>query len=99
MLVEEEDSLAQELVAASRLICANLAEAWEQRHSAEVFVEKLNAAKMKAAAVQTWLAFAVEYGYLEPEAGQQHGRCYGAIVRAISEQVEGAAGWEGNRVA
>ncbi|ESA34692.1 crispr-associated protein cas1 [Leptolyngbya sp. Heron Island J] len=42
---------------------AHLAEAWGKRRYHEAFIAKLSEAETKAAAVQTWLAFAVECGY------------------------------------
>ncbi len=88
MLFEDEDVLGQKIVEASRLVCANLAEAWGQRRCGERFVAKLNEAEMGAAAVQTWLAFAMECGYVEMEVGQQHCDRYCQIVGAIGDLVK-----------
>ena len=68
MLLEDEDSLGQEVVAAARSVCAHLAEAWAKRR--EAFVAKLEEAEMMAVTVETWLAFAMECGCLEMEVGQ-----------------------------
>ncbi|NEP19953.1 MAG: four helix bundle protein [Leptolyngbya sp. SIO4C1] len=91
--VEEGDRLGQKLVEASRLVCANLAEAWGQRRCYEAFVAKLNEAETKATVVQTWLAFAVECGYLRADEGMAHSDRYGSIFAGIGELIENAEAW------
>ena len=91
MLLEEEDLLGQQLVAAARSVCGHLAEAWSQRHCYVAFVEKLNEAQMMAATVETWLAFAMECGYVEMETGRSHCRQYRSIFTAIATLVEAAS--------
>ena len=93
MLVEEEDRLEQQIVAASRLVCGLLAEAWKSRQYYGAFVAKLNEVEMKAAAVQTWLAFAVECGYLKVEIGQGHRLDYEIILKEIGLLAEEATDW------
>lgn len=99
MSLEDEDLLGQQLVEASRSVCANLAEAWKTRQYYKTFVAKLNEVEMKVAAVQTWLAFAVECGYLEAEAGQAHHIRYGAITWEINGLIEEAMDWAVGAVA
>lgn len=93
MLVEEGDLLEQRLIEDSRSICALLAEAWETRRYYKAFVAKLNEVEMKVAAVQTWLAFAIECGYLEIEAGQGQCDCYRFLTEKICELKETALDW------
>ena len=93
MPVEEGDTLCHKLVEASQLVCANLAEAWGKRRYHEAFIAKLNEAETKAAAVQTWLAFAVECGYLKADEGLAHSDCYGGILTSIGELIENAESW------
>ncbi|MEM8809989.1 MAG: four helix bundle protein [Cyanobacteria bacterium P01_G01_bin.38] len=93
MPIEEGDSLCHKLVEASQLVCANLAEAWGKRRCYEAFVAKLTEAETKAAAVQTWLAFAVECGYLRADEGLAHSDCYGSIFAGIGELIENAEAW------
>ena len=96
MLLEDEDSLGQEVVAAARSVCAHLAEAWAKRRGREAFVAKLEEAEMMAVMVETWLAFAMECGCLEMEVGQGHCRCYWKIFGEIGELIEEVvAGWGG----
>ena len=89
--MEEESLLATKLVEGSRLVCAYLAEAWEVRRQQKAFVEKLEAAKAKAATMQTWLAFAVECGYVEPDEGQMHCDLYGDVLTEIERLIRTAS--------
>ncbi|NEQ55286.1 MAG: four helix bundle protein [Leptolyngbya sp. SIO3F4] len=93
MLVEDQDTLCPKLVEASQLVCTNLAEAWGKRRYHEAFMAKLSDAETKAAAVQTWLAFAVECGYIQAEEGLAHSDCYGGILAGIGELIENAEAW------
>ena len=91
MLPAEEDSLlAAKLVEGSRLVCAYVAEAWENRQSREQFVSKLNAAEAKVAALQTWIAFAVECGYLQADEGEMHCDLYGDVLKELGRLVQTA---------
>lgn len=82
---EEENLLAEKLVEGARLVCTYLAEAWESRRCRDSFLAKLNEAAAKAAAVQTWLAFAVECGYVEVEEGRVHCDLYSDILKEIGQ--------------
>ncbi|MFG6105683.1 four helix bundle protein [Leptothoe sp. EHU-05/26/07-4] len=91
--VEEGDNPCHKLVEASQLVCASLAEAWGKRRYHEAFIAKLSEAETKAAAVQTWLAFAVECGYVKADEGLAHSDCYGGILAGIGELIENAEAW------
>ena len=71
-LPEEESPLVVRLREVSREVCLHLAAAWEQRRYCSSFVNKLAEAKAATAKVQTWVAFAVECGYISVEDGQIH---------------------------
>ncbi len=88
-----EDSSCTSLVAAAQQVCAHLAEAWGKRRCGEAFVAKLNEAETKAAAVQTWLAFAVECGHLNADEGLAHSDCYGTIFALLGELIDNADRW------
>jgi four helix bundle protein len=91
MLPTEEDSLlAEKLVEGSRRVCMLLAAAWEQRRYRDLFVTKLNDAKAQAAQLQTWIAFAVECGYVEAQEGQVHCDLYGDILVEIGYLIQTA---------
>jgi hypothetical protein len=87
----EESLLATKLVEGSRLVCADLAKAWENRHCRDLFVEKLNKAQARAARIQTWIAFAVECGYVESEEGQVHRDLYRDIWVEIGRLMQTAS--------
>ena len=93
MLVEEGDLLEQQIVGDSRRVCTLLAEAWETRRYYKAFIAKLNEVEMKVAAVQTWLAFAMECGYLKVEVGQMHRDRYTNILEEINQMAEDATDW------
>ena len=93
MPVEDGDTPCRKLVEASQLVCANLAEAWGKRRYHEAFIAKLSEAETKAAAVQTWLAFAVECGHIKADEGLAHSDCYGSILAGIEELIENAEAW------
>ena len=99
MLLEEEDSLGQRLIEASRSTSTLLAEAWETRQYYRSFVAKLNEAEMRIATVQTWLAFAVECGYLEGDVVSLYSDRYGTMVEEISRLIEEATDWSARSVA
>jgi four helix bundle protein len=88
---EEDDLLAAKLVEGSRLVCAYLAEAWENRRGRERFVAKLGEAQAMAARVQTWIAFAVECGYVEAEEGRVHCDLYSDILGEIGRLIQTAS--------
>ena len=83
LLPEEESPLVVRLREVSREVCAQLAAAWEHRGNRNSFVAKLTEARAKAAKVQTWVAFAVECGYVKAEDGQVHHDLYGDILVEI----------------
>lgn len=99
MLLEEEDLLGQRLVETSRSVCAGLAEAWKTRRYYKAFAAKMNEVEMKVAAIQTWLTFAMECGYLEASVGQARCSRYSAIVEEINALVEEATDFTVSAVA
>ncbi|MEM8809988.1 MAG: four helix bundle protein [Cyanobacteria bacterium P01_G01_bin.38] len=90
---EEESMLTQQMITASRSVCANLAEAWGKRRYHKAFIAKLNDAESEAAEVQTWIVFAVSCQYLEAEVGQDLLGQYRTIFAALGRLIENAAGW------
>ncbi len=64
---EEVYSLTDQMRRSSRSVCANIAEAWRKRRYEAAFVSKLNDAESELAETQTWICFAVEWGYLTVE--------------------------------
>ncbi|MBE9064832.1 four helix bundle protein [cf. Phormidesmis sp. LEGE 11477] len=89
-LPEEESPLVAKLREVSREVCMHLAAAWEQRHYKTSFVAKLSEAKAAAAKVQTWVAFAVECGYLCVDDGRVHCDLCGDVVVEIEDLIRTA---------
>lgn len=84
---EETYALTDQIRRSSRSVCSNIAEAWRKRRYEAAFVSKLNDAESEAAETQTWLRFAVECGYLSPEAGQDLHRTYDHIIGKLVNMV------------
>jgi four helix bundle protein len=61
---EETYSPTDQMRRSSRLVCANLAEAWRKRRYEKAFISKLSDSEGEAAETQVWLEFAVGCGYI-----------------------------------
>ncbi len=87
--VEERDSLTKEIINSSRLVCSNLARAWQKRSDRTKFIAKLNDALTEVKETQTWLKFAVKCKYLDLEVGREiysiYHRISGILERAIAD--------------
>lgn len=83
MLAEEESPLVPKLVEEAGEVCALLAQAWAVRQCKVQFLENLHAAEAMAVKVQTWVAFAVECGYLPVEEGPVHRDLYDDVLKEI----------------
>ena len=77
---EETYSLTDQIRRSSRSVCANLSEAWRKRRYEAAFVAKLNDCEAEAAETQTWLDFAMECQYLDPETGEKLSAIYDEIL-------------------
>ena len=83
---EGEDVLSQKIVEGARFVCAGLAIAWQRRWHRAAFIDQL--CEVSVAALQTWLAFAMECGYVEIEVGQQRCDRYSNISAAMHGAIE-----------
>ena len=90
LLNEEESPLVPKLIEAAGEVCALLAQAWEVRQYKVQYVESLQAAEGVAAKVQTWVAFAVECGYLSVEDGEIHRDLYDDVLKEIRALIKTA---------
>jgi len=61
---EEQYALTDQLRRASRLVGANIAEAWGKRRYVAHFVSKLSDADTELHETEHWLGFAFKHGYL-----------------------------------
>lgn len=89
----EQVLLTQQILASSRSVCANLAEAWYRRRYKKAFVAKLNEVEAEAAETQTWLEFAIVCNYLDAERGQELYGQYAEILAAAARMIDHAEAW------
>jgi four helix bundle protein len=90
---EELYSLTDQIRRSSRSVCANLAEAWRRRRYEGSFMYKLNDSEAEAAETQTWLEFAVECGYLEPEIARPLYDTYNRILGKLVVMIHQPEKW------
>jgi four helix bundle protein len=64
---EEKYALTDQVRRSSRAVCANLREAWSKRRYEAHFVSKLTDVDAENNETDTWLDFAKDCGYLDPE--------------------------------
>jgi four helix bundle protein len=90
---EELYSLTDQIRRSSRSVCSNTAEAWRKRRYEAAFVNKLNDAEAEAAETQTWLAFAVECGYLPAPAATELRHAYDQILGKLVNMISHPEPW------
>jgi four helix bundle protein len=90
---EEWQLLREQMVKASRSVCANVAEAWQKRRYRNAFVAKLNEAEARAGEMQTWLEFAVMCSYLDPQTGQELVHKYNQVLANLGRMIDHADAW------
>ena len=90
---EETYSLTDQILRSSRSVATNIAEAWRKRRYAAAFVSKCSDAETEAAETQSWLQFAVAYGYLTAEIGTELHQIYDGIIRTIVGMINHPETW------
>lgn len=90
---EERYSLTDQIRRSSRSVCANLAEAWRKRRYEKAFLLKLSGAEAEACETQTWLEFAVECQYIDPEQARELYREYNNILGKIVSMIANPKPW------
>ena len=85
----ERFSLTDQIRRSSRSVAANFAEAWWRRRYRAAFISKLNECECEAAETQTWIEFALRYGYIDQssykELTQMYDRILGQLVTMMVE--------------
>ncbi len=74
-------------------MCANLAEGRRKRRYEKAFISKLSDAEGEAAVTQTWIAFAVRCGYLDPTRGDALHHTYDEVIRMIVSMIQHPQRW------
>ncbi len=77
---EEKYSLTDQVRRSSRLVCANIAEAFRRRIHPISFVAKSNDAEAEAAETQIWLEFADRCEYIASDAADKTVSAYDGII-------------------
>ena len=90
---EEKERLTQPLVWSSRLVCVQVAEAWQRRRYLNAFVATLNKAEAKTAQTLTWLEFAVMCSYVDGQPGQELRQQYNQILAGLGRLIDYAPAW------
>ncbi|MFQ5593087.1 MAG: four helix bundle protein [Anaerolineae bacterium] len=90
---EETYSLTDQIRRSSRSVCSNIAEAWRKRRYEGAFISKLNDAEAEGAETQTWLSFAVECGYLQPEVGAELRQSYDNVLGKLVNMITRPTPW------
>ncbi len=91
--VEEKYSLTDQIRRSSRSVCANLTEAWRKRRYEGAFVAKLSDSEAEAAETQTWLEFAVNCNYLDPDVGRELYQTYNQILGKLVSMITNPSDW------
>ena len=85
---QERYALTDQIRRSSRAVCANVAEAWSKRRYERHFVSKLSDAEGEAGETMTWLRFAKDCGYLDPEVFEElmsrYRRVRGGLVKMMA---------------
>jgi four helix bundle protein len=90
---EETYALTDQIRRSSRLVCANLAEAWRKRRYQAAFISKLSDAEAEAVETQVWLEFAVRSSYLSREEAGKLYHTYDAIIGTLVGMITHPETW------
>lgn len=92
---EERYALTDQVRRSSRAVCANLAEAWGKRRYPKHFVSKLTDAEAEAAETMTWIRFAMDCGYLDPQSAERLLRDYDQLRGGLIKMATSPDPWCG----
>lgn len=94
VLQKKTDSMVDQMRRSSRSVCANIAEAWRRRRSADYVRSKLGDAGREAAETRVWIEFAYRCEYLTADVVQDLDRRYDQIVRPLVHRIANAEDWK-----
>ena len=89
----EKYSLTSQIRRSSRSVCSNIAEGWRKRRYKAAFVAKLSDAEAEAAETQTWIEFALAFGYIEPDQADALWKAYESLISTIVGFIDHADDW------
>jgi four helix bundle protein len=90
---EETYSMVDQMRRSSRSICANIAEAWRRRRSANYFASKLGDAESEAEETRVWIAFAYRCEYFDADTGKDLDEQYDQLIGQLVQMRPNADDW------
>ena len=90
---EEKYSLTDQIRRSSRLVCANICEAWRKRRYKLSFVSKLSDAETEAAETKVWIEFAYRCKYIDEVTFERIGDHYDQIIGKLVKMISNADRW------
>lgn len=91
--VKERFVLSDQMLRASRSVCANIAEAWRKRRYKAAFISKLSDTETEAGEMQCWLDVALKLAYMPKEQYKQFDQRYEYLIAQIVTMIKNADKW------
>jgi len=90
---EETYSMVDQMRRSSRSVCANIAEAWRRRRSANYFRSTLGDAESAAEETRVWIERAYRCGYLDAEDAKALDERYDRLLDQLVQMRSNADDW------
>lgn len=90
---EEKYSMVDQMRRSSRSVCANIAEAWRRRRSADYFRSKLGDAESEAEETRVWIEFAYRCAYLDADPAKALDEKYDQLIGQLVHMRANADDW------
>jgi four helix bundle protein len=90
---EERYSLTDQIRRSSRSVAANLAEAFRKRRYEKAFIAKLSDSEGESAETQTWLDFARDCNYINPEICDKYNQDYEHVIGMLVNMIKSPEKW------
>lgn len=84
-LPKEKDFLTEQIRRYSRMVCINLAEAWNAKKNKDFFINKLSDAAQAAARTQNYLGYAFKNNYIDKNVFQKIDTKYEDIFELLCQ--------------
>jgi four helix bundle protein len=81
------ESIRSKLIQASGNVCSRLSDAWQNRNTRNIHIEKLNQATEKATATLNLIQEALDYNFLDPRIAGLLNKNYQEILDKISDMI------------
>lgn len=90
---EEKYSMVDQMRRSSRSVCANVAEAWRRRRSADHFRSKLGDAESEAEETRVWIEFAYRCEYFDADIAKTLDEEYDRLIGQLVHMRANADDW------